>query len=303
MTSKKPLIIKAISEMNISLLEVLLDDNQTYQGATKETFLEKMDEVFEQFKKSKDIVLSPFAGFCKSKSCENKGCTGLAFLGNVSNISMDLIFDEADNNFKDIYRCSKFKINDKSIEPIGNYRIDVMYDEKSNFNPTPERLKIFQECKKAFNEIIKSNNITLTKDSLLKWIDDYYWVREELKNNTCFLPFIYRSIDNFRDLYNDLNNVVKYIQFEIQAFNALADIQKIDFFNKNELWNWLVTYENLRYDLSKLVVPFDSYGIVKMNYLRIRKQPKVRIDLADFSNIMQFKNDFDKYNAHIKEVF
>jgi tRNA(Ser,Leu) C12 N-acetylase TAN1 len=299
MTSKKELIIKAISEMNVSLLEVLLDDNQTYQGATKETFIEKIDEVFEQFKKSKDTMLSPFSGICKSKSCENKGCTGLAFIGNVSNISMALILDETETDLNDIYNCSSFKIKDKTIKPVENFRIDIKYDEKDSFNPTSEKLQFFRECKKAFNEITNSNNEILTKDKLVEWIEDYYWVREEFKNNIDYLPFLYRSIDNFRDLYNDLDNVVKHIPFEIPTFKAMVEFQNIDVTNERELLSWLVTHEDLRNDLSKLHNPFDSCGVIKMNYLKIHKQPKIRVDLADFSNIIQFKNDFDKHNTSI----
>ncbi|MDR7208419.1 hypothetical protein [Flavobacterium piscis] len=297
MVNKIPLIIKAFSEMNISMLEILLDDTKTYQDATKETFLEKLNETFEKFKKSKDIQLSPFAGICKSKTCKNKGCAGMSFVGNISNISLDLIFDESENDFKDIYQCSNFKIHDKSVKPSKEFRVDIKEDEKVRFNPQPERQEIFQKCTIAFDEIIKSNTDVLTKEKLLKWIDDYYWLREELKNNTYFLPFIYRSIDNFRDLYNDLNNVGKHVPFEIKSFDALIDFQKVDFTHDSELLNWLVNYENLRNDLSTLH-PFDEGDIVKMNYLRIHNQPKIRIDLSEFNNIIQFKTIYDSYRKH-----
>lgn len=295
MVDKKTLIIRSLSEMNISMLEILLDDAKTYQGAAKVVFLEKLDEAFEQFKKSKNTQLLPFSGICKSKECENKGCKGMSFLGNRSNTSIDLIFDELENDFKDIYQCSNFKIHDKSVNSNKKFKVDIKEDEKLYFNPNPERQYIFQECATALDEIIKSNTDILTKDKLLKWIDDYYWLREELKNNTYFLPFIYRSIDNFRDLYNDLNNVAKHIQFENQSFDALVNFQKVDFSNETKLLNWLVNYENLRSDLSTIHHPFDDNGVIKMNYLRIHKQPKIRIDLNEFNNIIQFKSDFDKH--------
>jgi len=298
MNSKKELILNAVSEMNISMLEILLDDAKTYQDATKETFIEKLGEVFEKFKQSNNTMLSSYSGICKSKTCSNKGCIGLAFVGNVSNISMALIFDEDQNDFNDIHSCSSFKIHDKSIKPIENYRIDIMSDEKTSFGPTLEgfeELEVFAQCIKAFDEIINSNNEILTKDKLVQWIEQYTWLRESFNNNIDFFPFLYRSVDNFRDLYNDLNNVVKHIPFEILTFKAMVEFHNTDITNERQLLSWLVAHEDLRNDLSKLYDPFDSCGVIKMNYLRIHKQPQIRVDLAHFNNIIQFKNDFDKH--------
>ena len=39
---KKDLILDSLQQMNLSMLEVLLDDDKTYQGATKEFFLQKI---------------------------------------------------------------------------------------------------------------------------------------------------------------------------------------------------------------------------------------------------------------------
>ena len=47
--TKKENIIKAITEMNINLLDVLLDDDKPYMGVTKLKFLDKLNEKFETF--------------------------------------------------------------------------------------------------------------------------------------------------------------------------------------------------------------------------------------------------------------
>jgi hypothetical protein len=42
MRSKKALVINGINAMKISILEILLDDSKTYQGAMKVIFLKKL---------------------------------------------------------------------------------------------------------------------------------------------------------------------------------------------------------------------------------------------------------------------
>ena len=125
MPSKKPLIIQAFSEMNISLLEVLLNDNRTYQNATKETFLEKMNVVFELFKQSEDTALIPYDGKCNSDCCKNMGCTGFTFIGNHTNSFIDLVFDETENDFKDIYCCCNMKTKDPDVKKDNKFSFEM----------------------------------------------------------------------------------------------------------------------------------------------------------------------------------
>jgi hypothetical protein len=287
MTNKKPQIIQAISEMDILRLEELLDDNKTYQDATKQVFIEKVNEVFEKFKEKQDTQLISFSGSCNRESCtNNKGCKGLAFVGNTSNNAMNLIFNESENDFEDIFKCSEFKTNDGSINPIANYNIDIRNDEKANFYPTLEKLEIIEKCKVAYNQIINSSNNVLTNDKLICWLQDNY----VLSCNNLF-SILYRSVSDFTDLYNDLKDVESHIPFEISAFDAMTEFEKIDSSNDYELLNWLLQYENLHTELSIIDDSFESDGTIKNtgHY----KRPKLKIDMNEFKNIIQFKPNFN----------
>ena len=44
-------LVNAISEMNIKGLVLILEDDVSYQDTTKTIFLEKLNEVFKEFKK------------------------------------------------------------------------------------------------------------------------------------------------------------------------------------------------------------------------------------------------------------
>jgi hypothetical protein len=57
----------------------------------------------------------PYKGRCAGAGCNSKGCTGFSFVGNFSNSYVDLIFEETEKDFKDIYTCVDFKCEDESV--------------------------------------------------------------------------------------------------------------------------------------------------------------------------------------------
>ena len=130
MASKKELIIKAFSEMNISLLEVSLDENKYYhKGLDKKSFIDKIDDVFDRFKKAKDTMLIPYTGKCKGGNCYATGrCIGFTFVGNFSNNGINLNFEEGEDDYFNIQRCHNFKIDNKSVKPISNFSIEEFDD-------------------------------------------------------------------------------------------------------------------------------------------------------------------------------
>ena len=130
MTSKKELIIKAFSEMNISLLEVTLDENKYYHnGLDKKSFIDKIRDVFDKFKKAKDTMLIPYTGKCMGGNCYPKGkCAGFSFIGNFSSNGINLNFEEGEDNYLNIKRCNDFKIDNKIVKPISNFTIEEFDD-------------------------------------------------------------------------------------------------------------------------------------------------------------------------------
>jgi hypothetical protein len=52
--------------MDIEMLELLLNDNQTYQDARKDAFLEKLKHAFDTFKSTNDTSLIALKGTCVS---------------------------------------------------------------------------------------------------------------------------------------------------------------------------------------------------------------------------------------------
>jgi hypothetical protein len=57
-------ILESFQKMDAWRIDDLLDDNKTYQEATKDAFIEKLEAVFLQFKKCGDTFLEIHEGTC-----------------------------------------------------------------------------------------------------------------------------------------------------------------------------------------------------------------------------------------------
>jgi hypothetical protein len=292
MLSKKELIIKGFSAMNISLLEVLLENDKTYQNATKETFLEKLNEAFESFRLSKDTALLPYVGKCIG--CSNKGCTGFSFVGNHSKKSINLIFDETTDNYKDIYNCSIFKIEDESIATKHSINLDFKLDEKANFSPLPSKALVFQNCKKAYNEIVKSNAKIITKQYLLNWLERNRKLYQLINEDSNEYPLsVYRSIDNFKNLCQNIEGKTRYTEFAMETVKAINEYQKLDVTIEVALLKWLILHEELYNEVEVFSTSIISDGKIILNYPIILSEQKF-MD-GNYTSMSQFETIFEPH--------
>ena len=78
-------LFKAISRMDSKALELILEDNISYQDTTKTFFLEKLEEIFKEFK-TEDDQLIPYEGKCNSNEYSNKNKKGISFVGIKSGV-------------------------------------------------------------------------------------------------------------------------------------------------------------------------------------------------------------------------
>ena len=156
--TKAEQIINAFAEMNIAALEILLDDAKTYQDASKEVFLEKVEELFLAHKNSGDDYLFSYPGKCGAENsrCDNCGKTGYRFVGNHSNHYFDFIFEIGRETVSDIYDCSRFETPETIENLESKASLDFDEDEKAYFVKTPDYLSKVSAAKEAFSEISTS---------------------------------------------------------------------------------------------------------------------------------------------------
>lgn len=239
-------LVSAISEMNIKALELILEDNISYQDTTKSIFLKKLEDVFKEFKKE-DNKLIAYQGKCNSTECSNKNKNGFSFVGNISGRYINFIIEEnEDGSVKDIYTCSVFCTDENVInENKRKLDITVYKDEQVNFTPTSTYNFINNKSISAINDIKQFNDCEISKEEIITWIKNY----EELYNSLNWTNNFYRNHYSFYWLYYHINEIYKFLIIENEAKTAIDEFKSIDLNNEIDLLKWLVQYEHLYYEL------------------------------------------------------
>lgn len=280
MSSKKEILLKSFSEMNIDMLELLLDDSKTYNDASKETILIKLRELFDEFKEEKDTMLIPFAGKCDSEDCPNKGCKGYTFIGNHSKKHTDFIIEETETDWKDFYHCATFKANDPSVEMGDDISFCIRRDEEADFKPSIDYLIKAQDCEKAMGEILKDELNCLDKEDYVYWLEKH----EELFNSLSYPYTIYSRVELFWDIYYELKSLSSVLKFMNEAGEAVNAYSLFSKENEDLLLRWLVNYEELGQELYIITDTFDDDEEMKTGFVSLTRHYNLKIKVNDYSN-------------------
>lgn len=103
MKTHEEAILHFFSKMDLEMLETFLD-MATYQDLPKDTFIRKLAIAFGKFHNAGDVELVRHTGVCKG-SCENKGSKGYAFIGNQSDMQMNIVILVKDDRVVDLFDC------------------------------------------------------------------------------------------------------------------------------------------------------------------------------------------------------
>lgn len=115
LTTQVEAIIHYFQEMDIEMIDLILDDNKTYDDEPKSVFINKLEKKFDCFRQEGDTSLIAFAGFCDSNYCSGSCKNGYAFIGLKSGYILALIIEASNGNVLDIFECYNFKtFEDKS---------------------------------------------------------------------------------------------------------------------------------------------------------------------------------------------
>lgn len=255
--TKAEQIIKAFSEMNSAALEILLDDAKTYQDASKEVFLEKLEELFLTHKKLGDDFLIAYTGKCGAEfsRCDNCGKTGYRFVGNHSNNYFDFILELVDQNISDIYDCSRFETTETVENLESKASLDFNEDELAHFVKTPEYLIKVNAAEKAFAEISTTPPQLLDFGELSYWVEKYAILSEKIGEFDIFEPIM--KWTPFVRLYSDLKEIKDYLNSNFKPI-LIANTHYKTLQTEQNYIDWIVTYyaffdsspADLKYSLS-----------------------------------------------------
>jgi hypothetical protein len=239
-------LVNAISEMDSKALELILEDNVSYQETTKTIFLQKLQEVFKDFQKE-DNNLIPYEGKCNSDECTNKNKKGIAFVGNKSGRYINFIIKEnEDGSLKNIYNCCNVctdrGVIDENKRQLG---LTIYDDEKVTFVPSSSYDDLKNKSITALNEIKRLNDCEISKDEIITWVKSH----EELYHSINSINNFYKYHHSFYWLYEHINQIYQFLMIENEAKIAIDEFKSLTLDNEIDLLKWLVKQENLYNDL------------------------------------------------------
>jgi hypothetical protein len=290
-------IIESFQKMDLNMLDILLDENRTYQDATKEVFLEKLNTAFAQLKKSGDTFLLSYKGFCNSEECSNNGCKGYSFVGNNSKKHIDLIFEELDNDVNEIYHCNGFETYETSVETENLIWIDVKNDEKADFKPSIDFLIKSQQCKLAYEELTRYQDTIIDKEVYLVWLEKFHYLYKSFD----LPPLFYSEFDKFHTLYYRFNELNDFLQSNDFAKEAVKEFQTIDKSNEPLLLKWLIKYEKTGDNLTLFLYEDIDFEFPEKS--ECFNVDDFKINTSDFWYIAKFKFLFDEYYWNMLEKY
>ena len=286
----KDLILKYISEMDSEMLSMVLSDDKTYQEATKTVFLEKLEELFVEFKENGETLLTPYNGTCGSEDCTNRGCTGYSFVGEASKESIDLIFDESEDIVKDIYNCNFMLSEYKDRENCHSKFLYVSPDEEAKYIPSPDYLYKVQLCQKAIDEISSSDKTYLTKDDYIYWLEKYKGLKDSLKD----IHIVFNKTRMFSDIYFSFSEMVEFLEYEADAFKGLQEFKLIDISNETQLIQFLLKFEDIIRNLDSLIYFYlPSEEEPYQGFVEFKKKHRIYISVSDYQTVLRFINKFN----------
>ena len=138
--TKKEAIVKYISEMNLDMLSLVLENDNSFMNLYKEDFFNKLREIFIELNESNITKFSKVIPGISEEDSETRGIEGYKFITS-NNKDLILLFEEFNENVIEIYNCSKFKTNQHCEETERIY-ICVWDDEKIDYLPTFEHITL-----------------------------------------------------------------------------------------------------------------------------------------------------------------
>ena len=289
-------VVNAISEMDYAALEILLDNNISYQNTSKTIFIEKLKEIFIKFKQ-KDTQLIPLEGICCSAECYNKDNAKVSFIGNITGDLLSLIIEQNESGrIKNMYDCDNFCTNNCPQEECHNrYRIIIYKDEKVDFKPSISYTNLIEKCIKANYELRRycgcCEENFITAKEITDWINNYKAFFDSFELSSKF----FKEQATFFFEYKKVKKIHDFLNLEVEAAQALSDFKKIELNNEIELLKWLVKYEHFHYHLISLHPNIISEDGIKNGREKLSDELVTCFNINILQNCIDLDNILDKY--------
>jgi hypothetical protein len=308
--TKKETIIKAITEMDIDLFDICLDNDKAYMEVSKELFIQTLSNKFENLKKQ-GVTKFEKASKGTCNKCY-KGCSGYTFL-TKNNDYLDLLFKEENNEVVDLFRCSDFK-NEENLVKKNCIYFRFKKDESKNYNPSSHIATLQKQVEIAVKEFEEFENKITDIEEFVFWFQD----NKKLHNSVKDLHWNYNFVWSFLSIYVTIENFNELTKNHNSAKKALA---KFDNSSEKSMIDWLIKYEksNLRFtsgyektenwEKTNLIL-FKNGETFFETGGEINLYNNVLVDIKEYKESIQFSDlfskhywEYEKKYAPTKELF
>ena len=259
--TKKDALVKYISEMNMDMLSLVLENDTSIMNITKDLFLEKLEEIFITLK---EADIKEFSKIKKRVSEEDSGTyslEGCQFI-TADKRSLTFLFELENNEIIDIYNGSQFKLYQDKEEttPI---IFCVWNDEELSYKPTDEYISFITRIDPFYSqfEALKGSIIPLDV------FGDWYKLVKELYDCIPLRKYLeYKFYYDFSNFVVDNLFVLTIIEDAERTKKAVSDYKKIDTSNELDMLEWQLKYKDIRYvfnDDSKKLNNFKERYLIK----------------------------------------
>ena len=290
--TQKEAIVKYITEMNVDVLSLILENNKSFMNLFTDDFLFKLQEIFSGFKKQNITEFSKVLYGISEEDSETRGIEGCKFITSDKK-SLTLLFEEYDNEVIEIYNCDKFRTY-QDDEDTESFHISIFLDERTDFIPTFEYIILTNKIEDLCIQYGKFRNKITPIENANIWYES--------------AKHIYDSINLFKYIrykfYYDYSCLVvanMFINFVVENKSvsslALKEYNKIDIKNKVEVTNWLLKYKYVRSIRTEYFEKFNkgSYN----SFVRYKEDDSIIFDCSNFESCFEF----DKiYNYHMGKI-
>lgn len=288
--------VAAVCAMDIQMISRILQDDKMYQGVSKSTFVGKLKDSFDTFKKNKDTHLIAYEGTCNGgNECPNHSKKGMLFAGNHSKKTLSFVIDE---DYKgviiDFDHCIRFSANeigkDFSKDLIG---FKVYADDSPRFYPDDEYRYFSPKFKQAIQEIKVFENRPILKTTLINWYKKY----RPLMDEAGISQYFFKDYANFSDIYYCVRDIYDWLLLEQKAAKKLNEYLALEQTNKSILPNWLTENEEFYQNDLESFLAFLSEKQVVNNCIEIILETNTLFNLKYFKNTLNLKAIFEKKSS------
>ena len=258
-------ILLSFTALDINRLRAYLKEEYTYQEATKEVFLDKLEAIFEELRAAGDTELLVYPGACSSETCPNCGMRGYRFVGNRSHNYIDFVFETEGDNITDICSCLQFCSDTNLPELVSKSVIEVDLDERASFNKPPAYWSRVYAAQDAYNEMITQPARKLTFEEIEFWLMKHAELYQRLGGS----KYVFRRVkwSDFLRLYYNFKEIAEVISPNLDKIRQ-ANREYNENWTEQKLIDWVISYEEIFHigtlELKYFLVKIDEdYGFAE----------------------------------------